>query len=107
MSRNKFNNVVVFEGEEKFDSKKEHNRWKELKLLERAGAINNLKRQVKFVLIEKSQYGRERAYICDFAYWENGKYVVEDVKSNITKTPLYRFKKRLMAEYYGIVILET
>ena len=105
--RNKFNNTVVFEGEERFDSQKEYNRWKELCLLERAGAISNLKRQVSFTLFEKSQYGRERVYIADFCYWENGKYIVEDTKSNITKTPLYRYKKRHMAEKYGIIILET
>ena len=34
-----------------FDSKKEYNRYCELKLLERAGEIAELKRQVKFTLI--------------------------------------------------------
>lgn len=104
--KNKFNNTVVFEGEEKFDSKKEYNRWCELKLLERAGVITNLKRQIPFVLVEKSEYGRELKYVSDFCYWEQGKYIVEDVKSTATKTPLYRFKKRLLAEKYGIVITE-
>ena len=107
MTRNKFNNTVVFDGEDKFDSKKEYNRWKELCLLERAGAISNLKRQVPFVLIAKSKYGRERKYIADFCYWENGKYVVEDVKSSATRTQLYLYKKRQMAEIYDIIILET
>ena len=34
-----------------FDSKKEHKRWSELFLLERAGKIRNLRRQVKYELI--------------------------------------------------------
>ena len=34
-----------------FDSKKEYRRWQELMLLERAGKISNLKRQVKYELI--------------------------------------------------------
>ena len=105
--KNKFNNVIVFDGEEKFDSQKEYNRWRELCLLERARVINGLKRQIPFTLIEKSQYGREITYVADFCYWENGKYIVEDTKSEITKTPLYRLKKRLMAELHGIIILET
>lgn len=91
---------------ETFDSLFELRRWKELKMLEKAGIITNLKRQVRFPLIEKSQYGREIAYIADFTYVEKGKQVVEDTKSEATKTPLYRLKKRLVAEKYGIVIKE-
>ena len=107
MNKRKFNNTTVFDGEEKFDSKKEYERWKELQLMERAGVISNLKRQVKFVLFEKSKHGRERSYIADFCYWLDGQYVVEDVKSKATKTQLYLYKKRHMAEKYEIVILET
>ena len=72
-----------------FDSKAEHKRWCELRLLEMAGKIRNLKRQVKFTLIptqrEKStgvykkgpQKGlpkpgelieKECDYIADFVY---------------------------------------
>lgn len=36
---------------ETFDSKKEYRRYRELLLLERAGLITNLQRQVKFLLI--------------------------------------------------------
>ena len=90
-----------------FDSKHEASRYRELKLMERAKAIQDLQTQVKFPLIKKSKYGREIVYIADFTYYENGKLVVEDTKSPVTKTPLYRLKKRLMAELYGIVIKET
>ena len=91
----------------KFDSKKEARRYQELKLMERAKAIRDLKMQVAFPLIKKSQYGREIKYVADFTYFEDDKLVVEDTKSTATKTPLYRLKKRLMGEIYGIVIKET
>ena len=90
-----------------FDSKHERDRYVELLLLEKAKAIQGLQRQVKFPLIRKSEYGREIVYTADFVYYEDGKMVVEDTKSPVTKTPLYRLKKRLMGELYGLVIKET
>ncbi len=90
-----------------FDSKAEANRWCELKIMERCGAISNLERQRKYPLINKSRYGGEICYIADFVYRENGATVVEDVKSKATATPLYKLKKRLMAEIHGIEIREV
>lgn len=83
------------------------NRYVELTLLEKAKAIQDLKTQVSFPLIPKSKYGREIKYVADFTYYEDGKLVVEDTKSPATKTPVYRLKKRLMAEIYDIEIKET
>lgn len=88
-----------------FDSKKEANRYCELKLLERAKVISNLQLQVPYILIPKSKYGHAIKYVADFVYEENNKIVIEDVKG--VKTPVYRIKKRLMAEQFGIVIKET
>lgn len=99
------NNKVVINGE-KFDSQLEAARWGTLRLLERAGQIELLSRQVKFILIEKSQYGRAISYVADFTYYIGDKFVVEDVKSEATKTRVYELKKRLMAEIYGIKIQE-
>jgi len=96
----KFNGIT-------FDSKHERDRYIELVLLEKAKAIQDLKTQVAFPLIAKSKYGREIVYKADFTYYCDGKLVVEDTKSPATKTPLYRLKKRLLAERYGIVIKET
>ena len=90
-----------------FDSKKEADRFVELTLMEKAKAIQDLKTQVSFPLIPKSQYGREIVYVADFTYYEDGNLVVEDVKSPVTKTPLYRLKKRLLAEKYNIKIREV
>lgn len=96
-----------------FDSKKEAIRWCELKLLEKAGEISHLKRQVPFILIP-NQYDdrdriieRETRYIADFVYWENGNMVVEDVKSSATRTPEYRIKKKLLLKEYGLRIKEV
>lgn len=89
-----------------FDSKKEAKRYLELKAMEKVGSIQNLQLQVPFILIEKSKYGRSIKYVADFVYYnKNGSKVVEDVKG--VKTPVYKLKKRLMAEKYGIIVLET
>lgn len=96
----------------KFDSRKEAERWQELKLLEKAGEISGLKRQVRFELIpaqKDKETGKviERAcsYVADFYYMEGGKPVIEDVKG--LKTDVYRIKKKLMLQRYGIRIKET
>lgn len=102
----KYRNEEVTTTDGKFDSKLEYYRWCELKTLERLGEIFELKRQVRFVLIDKSKHGREIVYVADFAYYKNRKLVVEDTKSKATKTPLYRLKKRLLAEKYEIEIRE-
>ena len=102
----KYGNKTLITTDGKFDSKLEYYRWCELIILERAKKITELKRQVKFVLIDKSKYGREISYIADFTYIQDGKLVVEDTKSTATKTRLYCLKKRLLAERYGIVIQE-
>lgn len=88
-----------------FDSKKEAKRYQELKLMERAKAIHDLQMQVPFPLIKKSPYGREIKYYADFVYYEGDRMVVEDTKGY--RTDVYKLKKRLMAEIYGIEIKET
>ena len=103
-----------------FDSRKEARRYQELRLLERAGAIQNLQMQVEFVLIP-AQYEpdiigkrggirrgklleRECSYIADFQYIENGKLIVEDTKG--VKTKDYIIKRKLMLWRHGIRIRE-
>lgn len=110
-----------------FDSKKEAYRYQQLKLMEKAGIICNLKRQVKYELIP-AQYidGKlvERAvtYISDFEYDEVVKarqrtvmmydgsnvirqHIVEDVKG--VKTDVYKIKRKMMLHKYGIRIREV
>ena len=102
---NKYHNSKTSVDGIRFDSKREANRYMELKLLEKAGVIKDLRRQVPYVIINKSRYGRAIKYVADFVYLENGQLVVEDVKG--VRTPVYRLKKRLMAEVYGIEVKET
>ena len=93
-----------------FDAKKEANRYAELKLLERSGAIHNLQRQVRYELIpaqKKDGKTIERAchYIADFVYEDSGKTVVEDVKGYRTKE--YVLKRKLMLQVHGIEVREV
>ena len=88
-----------------FDSKKEAKRYIELKTLEQLGVIKCLRLQVPYVLFEKSKYGRVVKYIADFVYEQDMEIIVEDVKG--IKTDVYKLKKRIMAEKYGIVIREV
>ena len=88
-----------------FDSVKEYHRWGCLRLLERAGAIKDLKRQVKYELIPKQSGERACNYIADFTYIENGELVAEDVKG--VRTDAYKIKKKLMLWVHGIRIKET
>lgn len=96
----KYRNIkCVFSGI-KFDSKKEAARYAELAMLERAGRISGLERQVRFEVCPKVaglKGSRARYYVADFVYAEDGKKVIEDVKSLITKkNPVYTLKKQLV-----------
>ena len=86
-----------------FDSKGEAARWQELKLLERAGQISGLERQIKYALVVNGV--KLGAYVADYRYTENGEQVVEDFKGVVT--PVYRLKKKLMKALYSIDVLET
>jgi hypothetical protein len=108
---NKYSNTKVTVDGETFDSKKEYRRYCELKLLERAGKIINLERQVKYVLIPSQKIDgkvveRECSYIADFKYQNTstGELVVEDTKG--VKTDTYIIKRKLMLSVYNIKIRE-
>ena len=94
-----------------FDSKREAKRYSELKLLERSGAISDLRRQVKYELIPSfdvdGKHYRPTSYVADFVYIdaETGKEIVEDVKG--MRTDVYRIKAKLFAHRYGVSIRET
>ena len=89
-----------------FDSKREASRYCELRLLEQAGEIANLRLQVPYILFPKNEYGRALKYIADFVYNDNtGALVVEDAKGH--PTDVYKIKRRLMAELKGIKIKEV
>lgn len=80
----------------KFASQKEARRYLQLKALEKDGCISDLRMQVPYILIPKSKYGRAVKYIADFVYTIAGETIIEDVKGVLT--PVYKLKKRMMAE---------
>ena len=88
-----------------FDSAKEANRYKELKLLLKAGHIGLLQRQVEYELNDGGTHSLK--YIADFVYLDmaTGETIVEDCKGFRTKE--YRKKRRLMFKVYKIKIVET
>ena len=104
MRRHKFNAKPTWVGDLRFDSRMEARRWKALLLLQKAGKISNLRRQVPYVLhYDKTPLG---TYYADFVYKnENGDEVVEDSKG--VRTAMYKWKKKHLKAEYGIDILET
>jgi hypothetical protein len=94
-----------------FDSKLEAHRYCELKTLEKAGKISDLRLQVPYELIPKHEIEgitiRATKYIADFVYKDErtGKEVVEDTKG--FKTSDYKRKKKYMLQRYGIEIHEV
>ena len=108
----KYRNDVIQTEDGRFDSRREYKRWCELKLLQRAKVIQDLRRQVSFTLIPAQKdkdtgkvVERECKYVADFVYTMDGKTVVEDTKG--MKTPEYIIKRKLMLEKHGIKIEEV
>lgn len=94
-----------------FDSKREADRYRELKLLERAGEIRDLRLQVPFQLIPSYELNGKRVratnYIADFVYIDTRRQeqVVEDAKGYRTRE--YNLKKKLFGYRYGQDIVEV
>jgi hypothetical protein len=93
-----------------FASKREAARYVQLKALEKAGHISDLKLQPSFEIVPSVILDgkRQRAlkYIADFDYVDHlGFRVIEDVKG--MKTREYQIKRRLMKVVHGIEVKET
>lgn len=120
----KYGNHKVTVGGIEFDSKKEARRWLELDVMQRAGQIHDLRRQVEFELIPAQYESYERygkkgqrlkdgqrciekkcSYVADFVYVQDEKVVVEDTKGFRTKD--YAIKRKLMAYIHGIRVREV
>jgi len=106
MKPSKYRNVKTTVDGHTFDSRKEADRYAELKMLEKAGEICDLELQPRFTICPAVRAGgvtlRSRSYVADFTYWEGDRHVVEDVKSAITaKNPVYTLKKQLFLSKYG------
>lgn len=127
--RSKYHSRKITRDGMTFDSLKEYRKFRELLLLEKAGEITDLKRQVEFELIpaqyeeiptgevykrgeQKGQPKMKRVclelsvkYIADFVYKENGKTIVVDTKGFRTKD--YILKRKMMLYFHGIRIKEV
>lgn len=113
-TRQKYGNRKVQIDGYTFDSKKEGNRYIELKFLLAAGKIKDLELQKAYELqgsfINAKTGKRERPiyYKADFVYFdiERGETVIEDVKSKATrKDKVYQLKRKMMA-HKGLYIEE-
>lgn len=125
---NKYHNIKVKASDGTvFDSMKEARRWEQLLLLQKAGKITSLQRQVAYELLPNQYETYERYsksgkrlkdgsklverrvdYVADFVYAdERGMLVVEDTKSPGTRTKDYIIKRKLMYAIHGIRIHEV
>jgi hypothetical protein len=90
-----------------FHSKGEANRFNELKIMEKAGEIKNIRTQVKYVLLDKIpprwnnlKGQREISYMADFVYndCKTNRDIVEDYKGY--QTDVYKLKKKMLLARY-------
>ena len=92
-----------------FDSAKEAKRFTKLREMQEAGRIQGLRLQVPYEILPSFECDgvkyRGMRYVADFAYYRDGKVVVEDCKG--FKTPEYKMKKKLMAYVNHINIEES
>ena len=112
-----------------YDSIHEYRRGQQLMLMQRAGEISNLRRQVSYELIPAQREKSTRVYkkgpkkgqpvpgkviekateyVADYVYTDNktGDTIVEDTKSKPTRTKDYVIKRKLMLWRYGIRVQE-
>lgn len=102
MKAQKYRNKPVIVDGERFDSAGEHRRWCELRLLEISGAIRNLERQKRIAIVVNGV--KICAVVADFLYFDGGKRVLEDHKSEFTRRlPVWRLKKRLLQALYPAI----
>lgn len=110
--RNKYGNKKT----KGFDSAKEWRRNQELEIMQRAGEISELNRQVPFVLMpsytisdKTTKQGfktvREIRYIADFTYrLKDGTRIIEDVKG--MQTDVFKLKRKLLERKIALGVIE-
>ena len=90
-----------------FDSTKEARRYQDLMLMQQAGQIRELRRQVPYPIYIRGKLICQ--WFADFVYKEDASQpeftTVEDCKGH--KTEIYRLKKKMVEAEYGFKILET
>lgn len=95
--QNKYNNkFAVSKDGGTFQSQKERDRYEELRLLEKADIVQDLKTQVRFAMSINGC--KICTYVADFTYTEAGKQIAEDSKG--CKTPVYNLKAKMFRAIY-------
>lgn len=89
-------------------SQAEFARWRELQLLEQAGQVSDLRRQVRYELVPgfRDNTGkRQRAvtWTADFVYKEGGRTVAEDVKGVQVRD--FSIRAKLFMQRYPDILL--
>lgn len=102
----KYRNVRTVVDGITFASKREANRYSELKLLQKAGKVVHIERQLPILLHAPGGQAIGK-YIPDFCYidLERNCTIYEDAKG--TRTSLYKWKKKHVEAEYGITIVEV
>lgn len=108
--QSKYRNQPVVSGDMRFDSKAEAARWRELVLMQDAGAISELKFHPRYELMPgyNTRHGnhvRPIFYEGDMQYIENGQVVCEDVKG--FETEGYKIKAKLMGYHHPDIELRV
>lgn len=113
--RNKFNAKKVRIDGHMFASKREGQRYAVLKQMQDAGQISDLELQPVFpliindkqVLIKSKRYrnGRAAKYTADFRYRQDGKVIVEDVKSEATRTEASALRIAVAETIYNMKVV--
>ncbi len=84
--------------------------WMQLRMMERAGQISNLRRQVSYKLFcgdvpIRYDAGRQAVYTADFVYSENGKETVEEWKG--FDDPTSKLRRAIFSAMTGIKVKVT
>ena len=108
--RSKYRNVKTEVDGRVFDSKGEAQRYCELRMMEKAGLIEDLRCQVEYrldIANPAAGDGKVAAYRADFVYrnTDTGDTVTEDWKG--VRTDVYKMKRALMRALHGVEIYET
>ena len=99
----KWRNVICYIDGIQFDSKAEGTRYLELRWLDAAGEIEDLRVHPKFQFDANGDF----VYEADFCYFDRKRkrFVCEDVKNRVNAlAPKFRKNCRLMEKHYGISV---
>lgn len=110
--KNKYGNRETWVNGVRFDSRREAERYTVLMMKLNAGEIERLKLQPEFTITESYKLPdgkrvKAQRYRADFSYYEKktGKFVIEDVKTEGTKTRVFLNKQKMLYDKYGFVVV--